>query len=168
MADTTSEIEKEMERIGADNWRASTASGGAYTKSSGLPKYNANPDDPSFVLRWQEGEEKFAVACDAYTSLSANVRAVYLWVNETRMRAQRKVVTGESEFAAARLPSGDDDDAVVVQQPPHEVLDVAPDASDEVVAAAKRAKMKTVHPDQGGSVEEKMRVERAAERLLSE
>jgi len=66
------------------------------------------------------------------------------------MRSQRPVQTGESEFAAARLPSGEEEDAVVATAPPHEVLEVAPDAGDAVVKAAYREKIKSAHPDQGG------------------
>jgi hypothetical protein len=156
-----------MDRLDPDGWRASTASGGSYTKADGLPKHNANPDDPGFVLRWQTEEENFAVACDYYRNLRDNVRTVYLWVHETRMRSQRPVTTGESEFAAARLPSGDDD-AVVAQEPPHEVLGVAKDAPADVVEAVARRLKANAHPDSGGSREEFQRINDAEETLLSE
>jgi len=113
LADTTSEIAAEMDRMGVDEWHASTGSCGAYTKSNGLPKHNANPDDPGFVLRWSKDGEQFAVACDKYRRLRDNCRSVYLWVHETRMRSNRPVQTGEDEFAAARLPSGEDDAVAV-------------------------------------------------------
>jgi hypothetical protein len=150
-----------------DDWRASTASGGSHTKPNGLPKYSANPEDPGFVLRWTDDGEQFAVACDAYTRLRDNVRAVYLWVHETRMRAQRPVRTGDSEFAAARLPSGDED-AIEAREPPHEVLGVDPDAPDDVVKGAARALKKRTHPDQGGSNEDLKRILEAEEAMLDD
>jgi len=167
LADTTSEIAAEMDRMGVDEWRASTGSGGAYTKSNGLPKHTANPDDPGFVLRWSKDEEQFAVACDKYRRLRDNARAVYLWVHETRMRSNRPVQTGEDEFAAARLPSGEDD-AVAADPPPHEVLEVAEDAPEAIVEGAYRAKVQDVHPDKGGSREAFERVQRAREAILDE
>lgn len=168
LADTTSEIAAEMDRMGVDDWRASTASGGAYTKSNGLPKHNANPDDPGFVLRWSKDGEQFAVACDKYRRLRDNCRAVYLWVHETRMRSNRPVKTGQDEFAAARLPSGEED-AVVAEVPPHEVLDVDRDAPDAVVRGAYRAKVKQVHPDKpDGDEEEFKRVQEAREAMLGD
>jgi len=82
------------------------------------------------------------------------------------MRSQRPVKTGDAEFAAARLPSGDED-AVVAREPPHEVLGVHPDAPDSVVEAAFRAEVKKAHPDQeSGSREQFERVRNAKEAML--
>jgi len=50
--------------------------------------------------------------------------------------------------------------------PPHEVLDVAPDAPESVVKAAAREKIKRAHPDQGGSAPELRRVKQARDQLL--
>lgn len=159
-------IETEMSRMGVDDFRASTGSGGSYTKRNGLPKHNANPEDPGFVLRWTDDGDQFAVACDHYAKLRDNVRSVYLWINETRLRSQRPVRTGDAEFAAARLPSGDDEEGVVATAAPHEVLEVAPDASDAVVEAAYRQKMKSAHPDQGGDTAQFERVKDARDAML--
>jgi hypothetical protein len=168
LADTTEKIEAEMERMGVDKFRASTGSGGAYTKSNGLPKHNANPDDPGFVLRWTKDGEQFAVACDEYASLRGNARAVYLWVRETRKRGTRPVRTGDTEFAAARLPSGEED-AVVAEVPPHEVLGVAPDAPESVVEDAYRERVQETHPDKpDGDQEAFRRVQEAREAMLNE
>jgi hypothetical protein len=168
LADTTSEIAAEMDRMGVDDFRASTGSGGAYTKSNGLPKHNANPDDPGFVLRWSKDGEQFAVACDKYASLPSNARAVYLWVRETRKRGTRPVKTGDTEFAAARLPSGEED-AVVAEVPPHEVLGVAPDAPVSVVEDAYRERVQETHPDKpDGDQEAFRRVQEAKEAMLGE
>jgi len=84
LASSCSAIETEMSRMDVDDFRASTGSGGPYTKRSGLPKHNANPDDPGFVLKWTNDGDQFAVACDHYASLRDNVRSVYKWINETR------------------------------------------------------------------------------------
>mgnify|MGYP000657539130 FL=1 len=167
LADTTADLEREMDRMDVEDWRASTGSGGSYTKSNGLPKYDANPDDPGFVLRWVDDEEQFAVACDAYARLASNVRAVYLWVHETRMRGQRPVRTGDSEFAAARLPSGDED-AIAGREPPHEVLGVAPDAPAAVIEGAARQLKAEAHPDNGGDRDQFQRVVAAEEAMLDE
>lgn len=163
LASTTDDLATEMGRMDVDDWRASI--GNQHTKSNGLPLHNANPDDPGFVLRWTDDGDQFAVACDAYSRLRDNVRTVYLWVHETRMRSQRPVRTGESEFAAARLPSGDE--PVEATALPHEILEVSPDASDAVVKAAYREKVKEAHPDQdSGSREAFERVQTAKEALL--
>jgi len=166
LGQTTEDLATEMERLDPDDWRAEI--GNQHTKSNGLPLHNAKPDDPGFVLRWRKDGEEFAVACDQSPRLRDNVRTVYLWVHETRMRNQRPVQTGEDEFAAARLPSGDDGaDAVVAREPPHEVLNVAPDADEAVIEAAARQLKKKHHPDAGGDVERFQRVVDAEEAMLN-
>lgn len=162
-------IENElMNRVGADDWRVSTAA--PHRKKDGMPYARANPDDPSVVIRWSKDGQQFAVACDHYTDWRDNARAIGLYIREKRKMGDRPVTTGQSEFATARLPSGNED-AIVAdapdQQAPHEMLDVAPDAPDDVVEAAYRQKTKTAHPDQGGSAEELRRVQQAKEALLN-
>lgn len=84
--------------------------------------------------------------------------------------SNRPVHTGRDEFSTARLPSGDEDDAIVATQPPpHEVLDVAPDASRADVKAAFRERVKNVHPDHNDHEdedEEFYRVKTAKEAML--
>jgi DnaJ-domain-containing protein 1 len=166
IASTTKDLEREMRRLDPSEWRASI--GNEHTKSNGLPLHNANPDDPGFVLRWTKEGEEFAVACDAYTRLRDNLRTVYLWVHETRMRSQRPVETGESEFAAARLPHPDDVDAVAGAPPPHAELGVPREAEDAEIRSAYQERVKEAHPDNGGSQQEFKRVRRAKERLLGD
>lgn len=50
----------------------------------------------------------------------------------------------------------------------HEVLGVSPDADREEIRRAFRAKLKTHHPDQGGSRERFLRIKEAYERLTGE
>ncbi len=164
IATTTDELATEMDRMDVDHWRGSI--GNQHTKSNGLPLHNASPDDPGFVLRWTDDGEEFAVACDHYSRLRDNLRTVYLWVHETRMRSQRPVTTGDAEFAAARLPSGDGDDPVAAAPPAHEILEVTPDADDAVVKAAFRQKAKSAHPDQGGDPAQWQRLTDAKEQML--
>jgi len=170
LATTTSDLETELDRLDPDDWRAST--GNQHTKSNGLPLHNAQPDDPGFVLRWTADDAQYAVACDAYSRLRDNVRAVSLWLHDTRMRSQRPVVTGEDDFAAARLPPGDDTNAVVAQpaqNAPQDVLGVAPDAPEGVVKAAARELKKQTHPDRPDGDEERFKeIVSAEEAMLDE
>ncbi len=177
LGQTTQELVTEMDRLEPESWRASTTSGGAYTKSNGLPKSKANPNDPGFVVYWTKDGEQFAVASDDSPRLRDNVRTVYLWIHETRLRGNRPVVTGESEFAAARLPPGDEnaDDVIVANGPVDldveaaaDLLGVTPDAPDRVVTTAYQEKTKTAHPDGGGSSAEFQRVRKARDLLLDD
>ena len=169
LGSTTQDLATEMGRMDVDAWRGEITN--AHTKSNGLPLHNANPDDPGFVLRWTDEEEQFAVACDASPRLRDNVRTVYLWVHETRMRGNRPVKTGDTEFAAARLPPGDGEETVAVGSTAtlaHEVLGVRENAPDVVVEAAARAQKASAHPDNGGSREEFQEVVQAEKVMLDE
>lgn len=168
-------VEQELDRVGVDDWRLSTAA--PHRKSDGRPYADANPDDPAAVVRWSKGGEQYCVACDQYTRLRDNVRAIGLYIGEKRKMSNRPVETGQDEFATARLPpAGGAGDVIVadhspgddIDGEPHEVLQVAPDASEEIVRAAFVERVKEAHPDQGGSSEEMERVRRAKEAMLDE
>ncbi|MFC4449807.1 J domain-containing protein [Halorussus aquaticus] len=167
LRDSIDDLESELERLDVDDWRLSTDA--RHQKRN--PKYpyaDASPDDPSAVVRWTMDGDQFAVACDAYSRLRDNVRTLYLYIREKRKMEQRPVVTGESEFANARLPSGDDGHAVVAQEPPHEILGVERGADADEVREAFRREVQTVHPDHGGSEAEFRRVKDAREAMLGE
>jgi len=129
------------------------------------PYANASYDDPGVVVYFQKNGEDMAAACDRWDNPRDNAQDLYHYLHETRMQEQRGTVTAESEYEKLRLPSGDDD-AVEAAPPAHVVLDVTPDAPESVVESAYRAKLKEVHPDRGGSVEEFKRVQKAKKELL--
>lgn len=164
MSRAFTDLEKDLARMDVDEYRYEFAADARQNDSR--PYSRANPDDPGFVLRWTMGGEDFAVACDAYAKLRANVRCVGLYIGEKRMMEKRPVTTTQDEFANARLPSAEDVEPM--GPPPHEVLGVAPDAHPSVVKAAAKARTLEAHPDQGGSQEELTRVRQAREDLLGE
>ncbi|MFP4218435.1 MAG: DnaJ domain-containing protein [Salinarchaeum sp.] len=164
MHDALSDIEYELlERVDADDVRVSTAA--PHRKKDGRPYADANPDDPSVVVRWTKDGDQYAVACDRYTDWRDNARAIGLYIREKRKMASRPVVTGQDVFATARLPSGDED-AVVGREPPHEVLGVSPDAPEAVVKEAARSLKAEHHPDRGGDEDQFKRVVAAEEAML--
>lgn len=153
---TRRELRAELEnRMGVENWRIDDESG--------------RGGDPGVVLRWMKDDQEHAVACDAYKHKRANIRAIYLWVVETRKSGDRPVKTGHDQFAAARLPPGDEERAKVVgRQPPHDVLGVSPDAPESVVKAAARRLSADVHPDkENGDEDEFKRIQKAKEAMLN-
>lgn len=173
LGQTTEELVTELERLGARSFRGSIANG--HTKSNGFPLYNANPDDPGFALYWTTEEAQRVVAMDDYANLQDNVREVYHWIRETRKAGNRLVKTGQSQFAAAALPSADD---AVEAAPapdstpdvdPYEVLGIDPDASQSVVKAVARQLKAEYHPDGSNpDPEQWAKVQQAEEALLNE
>ncbi len=129
------------------------------------PYARASFDDPGVVVRFQKDSEDMAAACDRWDNPRDNAQDLYHYLHETRMQEQRGTVTGESEYAKLRLPSGDGD-AVVGEPPAHAVLGVEPDASRNEILDAFRERVKETHPDHGGSDEAQQRVIRARDELL--
>jgi len=161
------ELEAELDRLGVEEVRLSTAA--PQRQRDNRPYANASPDDPGAVVRWMMDGEQYAVACDAYSRLRDNVRTIGLYVREKRKMEQRPVETGESEFANARLPSGEQESVVVAGdgsgRSPHEILGVAADAPDETVRGAARQLKRKHHPDRGGD-RERFKAVVAAEKAM--
>jgi len=147
---TKTELKREMERLGVEAWNLDDVTG--------------TGGDPGVVVRWRKDGTDYAVACDAYTAKRDNIRTLYLWINETRMRNQRPVETGQDDLAAAALPRSDE--PVEGAAPPHVILEVPPDASNEEVQQAFREKAKETHSDTGGSNEQFKRVKTARDQML--
>ena len=131
------------------------------------PYANASFDDPGVVVRFTKEGEEMAAACDRWDNPRDNAQDLYHYLHETRMQEQRGTVTAESEYEKLRLPSGDGD-AIATGPAPHEVLEVAPDAGEDVVEAAARRRKAQTHPDQGGDEEAYKRVVEAEEAMLNE
>ncbi|WP_435147199.1 J domain-containing protein [Halobaculum sp. P14] len=166
LSDAIEDLAAQMDRLGVDDWRLSTAMD-HQSRNPNYPYANQpEPDDPGVVLRWSMDGDQYAVACDAYSRVRDNLRTVGLYVAEKRKMEQRPVTTGATEFANARLPSGDD--TVEAEPAPHAVLGVDPDASDDEVKRAFRERVKETHPDSGGDTEQFHRVQRAKEVMLDE
>ena len=169
------DIKREMERLDVDDWWLET--GMPQRKTDGLPYASAaEPDDPGVALRWTDGGEDYAIACDHYTRVRDNTRAIGLYLNEKRKMENRPVTTGQSEFATARLPPADED---VIAAPsassdepteePYEILEISPDASDDVVKAVARRKSADVHPDgDDPDVDDYKRIQKAKGAMLGE
>jgi len=148
--ETKSDLKTEMKRLGVESWTMDDVSGSS--------------TDPGVVVRWRKDGTDYAVACDAYARKTSNLRATYLWLNETRMRNQRPVETGQDDLAAAALPGGEE--PVEGAVPPHVILEVPPDAGDEEVQQAFREKAKETHSDMGGSNKQFKRVKSARDQML--
>jgi hypothetical protein len=134
-------------------------------RNSNKPYARASFDDPGVVVRFTKDGEEMAAACDQWDNPRDNAQDLYHYLHETRMQKQRGTVTAESEYEKLRLPSGDGD-TVAGDPPPHVVLGVPRDASDEEVREAFREKAKETHSDTGGSTEEFKRVKRSKEAML--
>lgn len=135
------------------------------TRNPNKPYARASFDDPGVVVYFTKDGESMAAACDRWDNPRDNAQDLYHYLHETRMLEQRGTVTAESEYEKLRLPSGNGE-AIATEEPAHEILEVAPDADESVVKAAYREKVKSAHPDAGGSTSELKRIRRARELML--
>lgn len=150
---TKKDIKKAFERLGVDEWHIDSVTG-----SSG---------DPGVVLRWQDGEQTYVAACDEYAAKKANLRALYLWLEETRKAGDRPIKTARGSMAAAALPGGSESEEIAMgEATARNILDVDAGATQADIKEAFREKVKVAHPDQGGSEAELNTVRSAYERLL--
>jgi hypothetical protein len=155
---TERDLQKEMERMNVTTYH--------------LGKTTGSGSFPGVVARWGKDGQEYAVCCDKYSVRADNLRAVYLWVHETRLAGDRPVRTGQDQMAAAALPGETASGAAVAapdpDREPHEVLEIQPDAGDRIVKAAYREKAKDAHGDAGGSTAEMKRLNAAKEALIDE
>ena len=155
-------IIEELDRLGAVNVRIETAA--PHTKEAPHRPYNdRDPEDPAVVAYYDHEGEGRATPCDRWDNLRDNAQAIAKDINALRARERYGVGMSGTTTESQALPSGDEDAVVAGTQPAHEVLGVAPDASDEEVERAFRERAKTAHADVGGSTEAMRELQEARE-----
>lgn len=143
-------IMDELERIDAYNIEVET-NAPHKSRRPHQPYQNADPDDPSVVVYFERDGRQFAIPCDRWDNLRDNARCIAKYLGAKRAIDRYGVATIDTEMSTQALPSGNEEEAIVAGSPdqPHEILEVDPNASDEVVRAAFAARIKEDHPDQG-------------------
>lgn len=136
-------------------------------KNPNKPYARASFDDPGVVIRFNKDGEDMAAACDRWNNPRDNAQDLYHYLHETRLQEQRGTVTAQEEYRKLRLPSGDGDVGAVDAATAYTLLGVDSDASEDEIRSAYREKLKTAHPDTGGSNAALERVRDAYE-VLSE
>lgn len=174
------ELLMEFERLGADHLTLSTD---IPTTSYGLPRANARePDDPGVAVYFQWAGKPHVIACDQYDFCWENMRAIGKSVEALRT-IERHGASSILERAVSgfhALPGSAEEPEEEPPAPWWDVLEV--DVSSfgvtiEQVTSDKRHAMrkpllklvelkwkqrvKTAHPDQGGSQEEMAELNRA-------
>ncbi|ELY96639.1 dnaj-like protein [Natrialba chahannaoensis JCM 10990] len=168
----------ELERWGKTDVEIETAET-HYVNDPNIPHKSADPDDVGVVAYYRDPEahsrEQSAIACDQWSSQRENARAIALWVRRIRLADRCGVETARDINEVAQLPPAvgeaiaappaQSDDGL--EEEPHEVLDVAPDAPDDVVKTVARRKSANVHPDgDDPDVEEYKRVQKAKDAMV--
>lgn len=145
------DLAKELHLMGADDF---VISSNLMMRNDGLPYANQKaPDDPGIALYFSRKGKDICISCDQYASVDANLRAIGKTIEA--IRGIERWGTEEMMDAAftgfAALPES----TIVTPYQArhwHEVLEVAPTASPEVIKAAYRQQLLKHHPDQGGDL----------------
>lgn len=133
-------------------------------RRDGLPYANQRlPEDPGVALYFTRKGSEICISCDQYRSIDANLRAIgktveairgiERWGTEEMMDA---AFTGFAALPENVMPMGSGS----VRQW-HEILEVSPQASQDVIEAAYRRLARTKHPDVGGSEAEFVELQQA-------
>jgi hypothetical protein len=123
--------------------------------------YAYTRDARRVTLRYVKDGAEVVLHMDKQSRVVDNARVLYLAVEAMRLNDERGIADVVRE-AYAQLPPPADEQP---RRDPYEVLGVREDSPWEVVEAAYRARMKTAHPDTGGSAEAMKEVQAAMEQL---
>ncbi|WP_439946483.1 J domain-containing protein [Streptomyces sp. BBFR109] len=154
------DVIRQLDLLGASSVVVST---NMQARLDGTPRSGQRePSDSGVAVYFNLNGEQQCIPCDKWDTVSQNLRAVALTIEALRgldrWGAKEMVNAAFRGFKA--LPAN----AIVTPykaQPWHEVLEVVPTASPEVIKAAYRQKMLKAHPDQGGSSSAFEEVQRA-------
>jgi hypothetical protein len=154
------DLGRELQFMGATNF---VISSNLMVRQDGLPYAGQkSPEDPGIALYFNRKGKEICISCDQYASVDANLRAIGKTIEA--IRGIERWGTEEMMDAAftgfAALP-----ETVIVTpvttKPWHELLEVSPTASPEVVRAAYKQHLFKSHPDHGGTVQQFEAVQRA-------
>jgi hypothetical protein len=122
-------------------------------KNDGTPyARQGNIDDTGVAVYFTLNGEQQCIPCDKWRAIGENLRAVNKTIEA--LRGLDRWGAKEMVNAAFRGFKALPESVIVTPYTArlwHEVLEVSPDASIEVIKAAYKAKLHQVHPDKGGS-----------------
>lgn len=150
----------ELRKMHVDNF---VISSNLAVRNDGLPYANQKkPDDTGVVLYFTRKGKDIAIACDAWYTIDANLRAIGMTIEAIRgmerWGTEEMVDRAFTGFAA--LPES----TIVTPytaKPWFEVLEVSPNASPETIRAAYKSHLHKTHPDHGGDVNKFHEVQKA-------
>lgn len=136
---------RDLEMMGAQDVVVSSM---VATRKDGLPySGQREPDDPGVVLYFQRKGQDIAIPCDRWSTVGANLRAVGLQIESIR-RIERwgtEQMMDRAFTGYAALPASAGESAG--PRAWHEVLQLSPDADQDIIKAAYRKLASKYHPD---------------------
>lgn len=146
------ELNLELGRLGATNIVIST---NLQTRLDGLPRSGQRqPEDSGVAVYFKLDSNDQCIPCDKWTTVEQNLRAITKTIEALRgiERWGAKEMVNAAFRGFKALPASGEA-TLSSQRLWHEVLEVSPTASWDVIEVAYRRLLHKVHPDKGGTVE---------------
>lgn len=154
-AQIQTELEDEFRKWGVRDWITNYPRG---ARKSGL---NQSEGDRTVTLTYTKNGKQINLSMGKQSRAVDNLRVLYLAINAMRMNETR----GLSEVfqsAYAQLGSGQ------AEKTPYEILGLMENVGLDIAEAAYRARMKSAHPDFGGSAQMANELNRAIQAIREE
>jgi hypothetical protein len=142
------ELDDQMRMWGVTEWTAN------YPRGARSESSRQAEADRTVQLSYTKNGKTVSLVMEKQDRAVDNLRVLYLAVEAMRLNERRGI---SDVVASAYLQIAAPERAI----DPYEVLDIRLGAPLEVAEAAYKAKMRNVHPDAGGSVEEAKRLNTA-------
>lgn len=160
--EATQQLVWELERMGARHIVIST---NVELRKDGLPYSNRRPPtDCGVAVYFLRRGKQMTFACDRWDRVRDNMRAITKTIDAMRgierWGASDMMERAFSAFEALPPPG------TPVQASCWDILGIEPSADIHTIKAAWRKRMKTAHPDQGGTREEYEQVQAAYEQAV--
>lgn len=149
---TMQELADQMRMWGVTEWDV-TKPKGARTE-----RWYQTEADRTVELTYTKNSKAVNLVMGGQKRAVDNLRVLYLAVEAMRLNERRGI---SDVIASAYLQL----EAPAEALDPYELLEIRPDTSLQVAEAAYKAKVRTIHPDRGGSVEEMAKLNNAIEAI---
>ena len=146
------ELEEQMRLWGVTEWETN------YPRGARSEAEQQKEIDRTVKLTYHKHGKSVTLVMGKQNRAVDNLRVLYLAVEAMRLNERRGISEVlESAYLQLAAPTQEID--------PYELVEIRPDASLEVAEAAYKAKVRTLHPDKGGSTEQMKALNRAIDEI---
>jgi hypothetical protein len=150
--ETMQELEEQMRLWGIKDWETN------YPKGARTEAWIQKEEDRTVKLTYHKNGKTVTLVMGKQNRAVDNLRVLYLAIEAMRLNERRGISDVlESAYLQLAAPTATLD--------PYELLEIRPDTSLEVAEAAYKAKVRKLHPDKGGSVEQMKHLNQAIEEI---
>lgn len=138
-------------------------------RRDGLPYANGpEPMDPGVAVYWSKNKEQQVIACDCWSTVTSNMRAVGLTVAALRQieRTGASQILERAFLGFKALPPAASNGSMNHDQA-LTLLGLSPGASEEEIQRRYKQLAQEMHPDHGGSQEQMTKLNQAKDTLRS-